>query len=73
MASQEYYKFFNLKKLSDILKIQPDKLYNNFKALYFSLSPKECENIVSVLRPQCEKFFSRLGYSIRITKSKKRV
>jgi hypothetical protein len=65
---KDYFKFFNLKKISDKLKIQPDKLYNNFKGLYDSLSPKDCENIANLMIPHTEKLFERIGYSVTFKK-----
>lgn len=63
---KEFFKYFNLKRISDKLKIHPDKLYNNFKGLYNSLSKKECDNIAKLLTPQVESFFDRIGYTITI-------
>jgi len=65
------HKFFNLKKLSDVLKIHSDKLYNNFNGRYDSLSEKERDNIARLLGGNVTKFFKYLGYDVTITKAKK--
>lgn len=67
---ETYYKFINLKRISDKLKIHPDKLYNNFKSLYNSLDDKDCANIARLMIPQVTKFFDRLGYSVTFSKKK---
>lgn len=66
----DFFKFFNLKKISDCLVIHPDKMYNNFKGLYHSLSPNDCDNIAILLMPQVEKFFDRIGYTVSFKKNK---
>jgi hypothetical protein len=63
-----YYKFINLKRISDKLKIHPDKLYNNFKSLYNSLDAKDCVNIARLMIPQVTRFFDRIGYDVTFKK-----
>lgn len=70
MKEPDFYKYFNLKKVSDKLKIQYDKVNNNFKARYDSFSDSDRNNIARLMIPQVEKFFARLGYSIAVTKNK---
>lgn len=68
----EYYKFFNLKKLVDLLGVQHDYIYNNFKGSYTSLTPGDKTKIANILKPNVEKMFEKLGYEITITRKTKR-
>ncbi len=63
-----FYKFFNFKKIADEAKIQPDKLYNNFKGFYNSMQDGDKERVAGVLIPRVKELFKYLGYSITITK-----
>lgn len=64
-----YFKFFNLKKISDELGIQPDKLYNNFRDTYNSLN-EDKERIATLMIPQVTQFFDKLGFNVRFTKKR---
>lgn len=61
------HKFFNLKKVIDLTKIQPDKIYNNMRGDYDSLTLQDRKNIAAVLIPNVKKFFEKLGYLVTIT------
>lgn len=63
-----FYKFFNLKKVSESLEIQHDKVYNNFKGRYASFSDADKKNIALLMSPQVEKLFKHLGYSVSISR-----
>jgi hypothetical protein len=66
----EFAKFFNFKKLADVTKIHPDKIYNNFKGFYHSLDETDKTSIAKALKPRVEELFKFLGYSIKIEKEK---
>jgi hypothetical protein len=63
-AGDQFYKFFNLKKVSDLTRIQPDKIYNNMRGDYNSLSSSDTSSIAKILIPNVKKFFERLGYEV---------
>lgn len=67
----QYYKFFNLKRIADMLPMQADKIYNNFKKAYDSLTQDDCKRIAGLLTPSVKKLYDRLGYTVQI-KAKKR-
>lgn len=64
----EYWKFFNLKKIADELGIHPDKLYNNFRGLYVSLTDADKRRVANLLKDKLTKLFEHLGYTVVITK-----
>jgi hypothetical protein len=63
-SGDPFYKFFNLKKVSDLTQIQPDKIYNNMRGDYNSLSAADTSSIAKILIPNVKKFFERLGYEV---------
>jgi hypothetical protein len=68
-AVDKFFKFFNLKKVSDITGIQPDKIYNNMREDYDSLTPADCKQIAEVLKPNVVKLFQKLGYKVTFSKA----
>lgn len=56
------HKFINFKKIIDLTGINQDKLYNNLKGEYSSLTDEEIKKIVDVLFPKLVRVFKRFGY-----------
>lgn len=69
-SSQLPHKFFNMKKVIDLSGINQDKVYNNLKGEYNSLSPEEKNKMASILTAPVKSFFKNLGYACEITKQK---
>lgn len=67
-ASDKPYKFINWKKVSDETGINQDKLYNNVKGEYHSLSPADCEKISGTVTANLSEVFRYLGYEISVKK-----
>lgn len=68
----KFYKFFNFKRVIDRTGIQQDKLYNNLKNEYHSLTDEDKKNIASVLMPPIKQLFKMLGYAVEFTRKKEK-
>lgn len=62
------HKFFNLQRVIEATRIQPDKIYNNMKGVYSSLSPEEHKQIATCLMSPVRNFFARLGMHVSFSK-----
>jgi hypothetical protein len=60
-ADEVGHKFFNLQKIIKVTGIQPDKVYNNFKDKYNSLTIDEKKQIATCLMLPVKNVFERLG------------
>jgi hypothetical protein len=67
-SEEEYWKIINLKRVSDTTGINRDKLYNNFRGLYSSLTPDDNKKVVDTITPGFKKILKRLGYAVKIEK-----
>lgn len=65
----QFFRYFNIKKISDQTGIQPDKIYNNLKQFYDSLTPEDKRVIVKLMSPKVIEFFSVMGYEVDIKKA----
>lgn len=65
------YKFINFKRVIDATGLNQDKVYNNLKGEYHSLTSEERDKIADVLIPNLKKVFETLGYVVRFEKLKK--
>lgn len=62
------HKFFNLQKIIEATQIQPDKVYNNFKGVYSSLTNEERKQIATALMMPVQKIFEGLGMVVSFSK-----
>jgi hypothetical protein len=67
-ADEVGHKFFNLQKIIKVTGIQPDKVYNNFKDKYNSLTDAEKKQIATCLMLPVKNVFERLGMSVSFSK-----
>jgi hypothetical protein len=58
------HKFFNLQKIIKVTGIQSDKVYNNFKDKYNSLTTSEKKQIATCLMLPIKDVFERLGMAV---------
>lgn len=68
-ADEQPHKFINWKKVSDETGINQDKLYNNVKGQYHSLSAADCDKIADVLGTNLREVFKYLGHELKVTRS----
>jgi hypothetical protein len=73
LNEEKFYRFFNIKRISDRTGINLDKLYNNLKDFYRSIQNSEVDKkkIADVLKPQVKQMFAWLGYDVEFTKQGK--
>jgi hypothetical protein len=64
-SAQIAHKFFNLQRVITETKIDQDKVYNNFKGEYKSLSPEEGKQIATCLMRPVQDIFARLGMRVK--------
>lgn len=62
------HKFFNLQRIVSSTGIQQDKIYNNMKGHYDSLSAEEKKRIATVLMIPIRDMFKRLGMGVKFHK-----
>lgn len=62
-------RYFNLQKVANTTKIQQDKIYNNFKGMYTSLTAEEKKQIATCLMGPVKKMFESLGMSVSFFKN----
>lgn len=62
------HKFFNLQKIIKVTGIQNDKVYNNFKGAYNSLTDAEKKQIATCLMGPVKNIFERLGMAVSFSK-----
>jgi len=62
------HKFFNLQSIIEVTHIQEDKVYNNFKGAYNSLTPEEKKRIATCLMIPIVSVFERLGMKVTFSK-----
>jgi len=55
--SEKYYKIVNIALITRLCGIQKDKVFNNFKGQYITLSKADKKNIFSILYPAVKKVF----------------
>ena len=65
-----FYKFFNVNKIGAVTNINSDKIYNNVKGFYDSLTHEEKESIANTLAGKAVEFFKSLGYTANISLKK---
>lgn len=63
-----WMKFIKILPIAKELGIEQGKLYNNSRGLYDSLTVKERNNIVELIKPSIREFFKMLGWSVHFTK-----
>jgi hypothetical protein len=61
---KDAHKYFNLQKVIEQTCIQPDKIYNNMKGLYNSLTLEERKQIATCLMIPVANIFERLGMKV---------
>lgn len=61
---EDSHKFFNLQKIIATTRIQQDKLYNNMKGSYDSLTTEEKKRVATCLMIPVRDMFARLGMSV---------
>jgi hypothetical protein len=69
-GGDKFYKFFNFKRVIDQTGIQQDKLYNNLKNEYHSLTDEDKKNIANVLMPPIKQLIKMLGYAVEFNRKK---
>lgn len=65
---QPAHKYFNLQMILKTTRLNPDKVYNNFKGAYNSLSPEEKKQIATALMIPTKEMFARLGMDVSFSK-----
>lgn len=68
-GENEDRKYFNLQKLSLDTGISQDKLYNNMKGIYDSLTDAEKKAIAVCLMGPVKNFYGRLGMIVTFNKA----
>lgn len=61
-------RFLNIMKVAGLTKIDKDKIYNNLKGRYNTLTPAEKKQIATLLMMPLDSMFKRLGMQISFTK-----
>lgn len=61
---RDCHKFFNIKRVSTVTKIDDDKLYNNLNGKYNSLTSEEIQLIKDALKGPVTEFYRILGIQI---------
>jgi hypothetical protein len=64
----EAHKYFNLQRVISDTRIQSDKVYNNMKGAYNSLSGDERKQIATCLMGPVVNLFKRLGMQVSFSK-----
>lgn len=67
-AGRAPHKFFNLQSIIEVTGIQTDKVYNNFKGVYNSLTPDEKKRIATCLMIPTASVFETLGMKVTFAK-----
>lgn len=64
--SDKPYKYVNFKKVIDETGLNQDKVYNNLKGEYSSLTPADIKKIIDVLVPNLKQVFNNFGYELEL-------
>ena len=64
--SDKPYKYVNFKKVIDETGLNQDKVYNNLKDEYDSLTPADKKKIIDVLFPNLKQVFNNFGYELEL-------
>jgi hypothetical protein len=68
LQSDQAHKYFNLQRIISDTGIQNDKLYNNMKGAYNSLTKDERKQIATCLMGPVKNIFERLGMVVSFSK-----
>ena len=64
--SDKPYRYVNFKKVIDETGLNQDKVYNNLKDEYDSLTPADKKKIIDVLFPNLKQVFNNFGYELEL-------